>query len=377
MKIALVKQEVYQDLYIGDKTMSPIDLLLSSAGRVGPISLFDEYDCDFYIVKEENTRECHMWQLVTPKHIKEFRKLKTQTVCSVRGMEFHEPGSDKPNGYYAVNCDDIRWGDYDIVISINVAIPTRIVKKYPKTLWAYMVGEANFALDKAYFGYDICLNQLIRGEQNFANGVIDFPYTFVGPDYLERLIKEKIGKIEKSGIYGEVNTTTERPVKRIPQFEPISTATGEPILLHKQNMENNLREIYSAKYYLKVGGRQTRGNGAIEAISLGTVVLLSPDDIICGQVLPKDAWVRDANEAIDRINYLNSHPEEYIKLLDLERKLVETFVIEYPKHWLQRAWEIKQKTGVNKTYRYCYFNYARSIIRRYRNKKKRIEFIGK
>ena len=53
MKLALVKQDVYQDLYVGDKSMSPLELLCSSAGRVGPISLFDEYDCDFYIVEEE------------------------------------------------------------------------------------------------------------------------------------------------------------------------------------------------------------------------------------------------------------------------------------------------------------------------------------
>ena len=47
MKIALVKQDVYQDLYVGNKDMSLVELLYSSAGRVGPISLFDEYDCDF------------------------------------------------------------------------------------------------------------------------------------------------------------------------------------------------------------------------------------------------------------------------------------------------------------------------------------------
>ena len=41
MRIALVKQDVYQDLYVGDKKMSPQELLYSSSGRVGPISLFD------------------------------------------------------------------------------------------------------------------------------------------------------------------------------------------------------------------------------------------------------------------------------------------------------------------------------------------------
>ena len=113
----------------------------------------------------------------------------------------------------------------------------------------------------------------------------------------------------------------------------------------------HLIEMYKAKYYLKVGGRQTRGNGAIEAISLGTVVLLSPSDIICGQVLPKEAWVFNSEEAIEKINYLNSHPEEYEKLLELERALVQQFVIDYPKFWLEKAVELKKKIGVNKVYK--------------------------
>lgn len=377
MRIALVKQDVYQDLYVGDKKMSPQELLYSSSGRVGPISLFDEYDCDFYIVEEENTSECHMWEKIMPKMVKEFRKLKTETVKAVNGMEFHEPGSDKPNGDYAIKVENIAWGDYDAVISINVSIPTHIVQKYPQVLWAYMIGEANFMLDKVYFGYDVCLNQLIRGENDLIHGVIDFPYTFVNKDHLERILKEDIGVVEKKGIYGEINTTTERPVKRIPQFEPISEATGEPVLVHKQNIRNNLIEMYKAKYYLKVGGRQTRGNGAIEAISLGTVALLSPSDIICGQILPKEAWVFDVNDAIEKINYLNNNPEEYNRLLELERQLVQQFVINYPKYWLEKAVAVKKDIGANKVYRYTYFKYFKDIMKRYKNKKKRIQIIGK
>lgn len=378
MKIALVKQDVYQDLYVGDKNMTPLELLFSSAGRVGPISLFEKYDCDFYIVEEENTSECHMWERVMPRKVKEFRKLKTELVTSIKGMEFHEPGSDKPNGYYAVSCHSINWGQYDAVISINVAIPTKIVKSHPQVLWAYMIGEANFMLDKVYFGYDICLNQLIRGENDLIHGVIDFPYTFVSGDYLEKMILKEMGKVDKNGIYGEINTTKERPVKRIPQFEPISDATGEQILFHKQNIKDNLIEMYKAKYYLKVGGRKTRGNGAIEAISLGTVVLLSPDDIICGQILPPEAWVKDADEAIKKINYLNNTPGAYEKLLNKERALVDQFVIQYPMHWFETAILYKKEVGKpSRIYRYSIIKYIFDLCKRWRNKRKRVAMWGK
>ena len=39
------------------------------------------------------------------------------------------------------------------------------------------------------------------------------------------------------------------------------------------------------------------------------------------------------------INYLNNNPEEYEKLLELERALVQQFVIDYPKFWLEKAVE--------------------------------------
>ena len=377
MKIALIKQDVYQDLYVGNKEMNIKELLFSSSGRVGPISLFEKFDCDFYIVKEEHTNECKMWERIMPKKVKEFRKLKTQTVKSVKGMEFHEPGSDKPNGYYAVSCDSIQWNMYDIVISINISIPTRIIKKHPNVLWAYMIGEANYMTDMVYFGYDVSMNQLIRGENDLINGVIDFPYTFVSSTILENIVKSELGSVQKSGIYGEINTTKERPVKRIPQFEPISEKTGEPILLHKQNIKNNLFEMYKAKYYLKVGGRKTRGNGAIEAISLGTVVLMSPDDVICGQILPPEAWVMNAEDAIEKINFLNDNPEQYEMLLAKERSLVDQFVIEYPVHWLMSALENKKKNGPRKKKRYTLIKYVLDMTKRYFNKKKRIKIWGK
>lgn len=246
-----------------------------------------------------------------------------------------------------MNCNNIDWGQYDVVISINIAIPTKIVQKHPNTLWAYMIGEANVAHDQVYFGYDIVLNQLITGTYNSDCGFIDFPYTFVGPECLENVMKKTLKReSQKVGIYAEVNSTKERPVKRVPQFEPIGAATGHPVIVHQQLIRRNLEAIYDSKYFLKLGGyRHTRGNGVIEAISLGTLALLSPDEIICSQVLPPEAWVFSSEEAIDKVKFLDKHPDEYNRLLAIERNLVNQFVIQYPMHYLEIALREKRKTG--------------------------------
>ena len=366
MKIALVKQDVYQDLYVCENRASLSELLFSSEGRVGMFSLFSLYDADFYIVEEENTSECHFWKKVIPHMAKEYVRLKTETLDKLKGMSFHEPGSDKPNGYYAVKCDDIDWNQYDIVISINISIPTRIVQKYPNILWAYMIGEANFAQDKVYFGYDINLNQLITGTYDKVRGYIDFPYTFVGPYCLEKLMKNVLKRESKSsGIYAEINTTKERPVKRVPHFEPIGEATGHPIVVHQQLIKKNLKAIYDSKYYLKVGGRHTRGNGVLEAISLGTLCLLSPDDLICPQVLPPEAWVFSVEEATEKIKYLDNNPEAYNKLLEKERALLSQFAIEYPMHYLELALADKRKQGKpNHVYRYGMIEFGTDVFKK-------------
>ena len=373
LKIALVKQVVYQDLYVCGNKETPEDLLFSSMCRVGPISLFTKYSADFYIVNEEKDTECQVWKKIIPGMTKEYRKLKNTPINKIKGLEFYCPETDACNGDYSVDCDSIDWEKYDIVISINCSIPYRIIKKYRRTLWCYMIGEANFSQDKVYFGYDVSLNQLIRGEYDKAENLIDFPYTFVGPNCLEEIMQKLYGKVqEKIGIYGEINTTTERPVKRIPQFEPISKATNQPIKVHNQSLRKNLIEIYNSKYYLKVGGRVTRGNGAIEAISLGTLVLISPEDIICRQIIPKDAWVYNAEDAIAKIQYLDNNPDEYKRLLDLERELVKLYVVEYPMEHLRQAYIKKiNSEKVNRFVNYGLMKYGTDIIKKLINRRKR------
>lgn len=346
-KIALVKQEVYQDLYVGNKEMNQLELLLSSMGRVVPFALFSIYNADFYIVKERMEEECQVWRKVIPEREKDYEQLKTRLLNELPGQEFKRPGSDKPNGYYALELDEINWDNYHIVISINCSFPKKIIRKYPSVLWAYMIGEANIFQNEVYDGYDVSLNQLIRAETSADGRIIDFPYTFLEPNCLEKEIFKILKRKSKNkGVYGERNTTLQQPVKCIPQFEIIEKTTGHPILVHQQLIKDNLILLYDAKYYVKVGGRLTRGNGAIEAISAGTLVLMSPDDIVHKQILPKEAWIFSVEEAIEKIIYFDHNHAAYDMLLRKQRELLQQFVIDYPMYYLERAYLSKNSTKI-------------------------------
>ena len=57
-----------------------------------------------------------------------------------------------------------------------------------------MIGEANMATGKARFGYDATLNQMARGRISHKCGAIDFPYTFVAKDTLEKIMQQYLGR---------------------------------------------------------------------------------------------------------------------------------------------------------------------------------------
>jgi hypothetical protein len=348
MKIALVKQDVYQDLYVAGRTATPEELLFSSIMRVGPIGLFTRLNADFLIVKEATTPECRAWEHVIPHYPAAwFRELQTRPFAQTSFPEarFLEPGTRASHADFAVACEDVNWGDYDVVISINFSIPTAIIARYPRVLWCYMVGEANVFCDRVHFDYDVCLNQETRGVVAAGQGVIDFPYTFLGPDCLDRLMARVLGRPStRQGIFAEINSFTERPVRDAGHLRPLES-TGHPIRLHRQSIRENLTQLYDTKYFVKIGGRKIRGNSVIEAISSGAVVLMNPSELHHSQFLPSSAWVYTVDDALARIHHLDANPAAYEALRAEQRARLQAFAIDGPLESLQNALREKRLTG--------------------------------
>lgn len=356
LKIALVKQEVYQDLYVCPVTeKDPGQILFSSMGRVGPIALMSDLNADFYIVKEESNKETRIYQKVIPHIAPYLHLLKTETLDKIPGQEFKSPGSPYPNGKYAVSCYTIDWGQYDIVISINISLPTQLILKYPQTLFAYMIGEANMATGKARFGYDATLNQMARGRISHKCGAIDFPYTFVAKDTLEKIMQQYLGRPSaRKGIFMEINSTTEQPVTRIPDhFQPLADA-GYEIILHQQKIADNLKNIYDAKYFVKMGGRSIRGNSVAEAVSLGTLAIMNRDEVIHHELIIDECNVKTMDEMISLINRLENDPELYRTLQQKQRQVLHTYFFDAPLQSLINC--LKEKRGLSKPRTYSRWN---------------------
>jgi len=253
---------------------------------------------------------------------------------------------------FIVDVETIDFSAYDIVISINVCVPTKIVKNHVNTLFCYMMGEAEWSSTEPDFGYDVFLNQKITGRVAQGMGEIDFPYTFLGPNTLENLqVPISVELSGRNHIYAEVNCVSERPVKKVPQLETFSQKDRE-ILVHHQNIQRNLERLRQSKYFIKLGGRVIRGNSVIEAISAGCVALINPKEMIYSSLIPSEVWFENDEQLKRILGRLDRDHDFFAHVLKYQKSYINQNVFLAPMLSLLNALDDKRKNGPRKKFNF-------------------------
>ena len=349
MKICLVKQDVYQDLYVADYTFSPQDILFSSMMRAGPFALIHDLSADFFIIKEEPDEECQIYNHFLKGFGGHYKLLKTQILNSIPGNTFFKPGSDKPNGEFSKSVHDISWSDYHIVISINFSIPTTIIKQHPTTLWCYLIGENNLhLLDTPKYGYDVALNQDLSKTIDIDKTVVGFPYTFLNKNTLYDTMKNHLqDHTPLNGIFVEINSCRGRPVSSCPDiFNKLSEKFNLPIILHDQNIKNNLVNLYNSKYFIKFGGRPIRGNSVLEAISSNCLVIMDPTQTGYGFLIQNECSIKTETDLFNKIQHFEKDYIKYEYALINQKALLHDYCYKQPLDHLYNLWHQKLNTAV-------------------------------
>ena len=121
----------------------------------------------------------------------------------------------------------------------------------------------------------------------------------------------------------EINNCTERPVVTVPwEFSQISAATGHEVVLHSQNIVENLGRLYNSKYYVKLLGRVIRGNSALEAVSSGVLVLANKNLVTHHELVLPECHIESWQDAADRIRWFDAHPAAYREAIENQRKIL-------------------------------------------------------
>jgi hypothetical protein len=272
LRVCLVKQHTTYDLYT--KTGPDLKSIVSSSNwRAGPLGLWEAFDCDFRIVYESPDRECQIG--------------KTHWAQYVEGWDIW------PEGSLAEQADSIDWGRYDIVICVDVAIPTRIVVKYPETMWCYYFIEAGpssagIQRGSPYFGYNVFFNQkparlAIDNHHPYyekmvreRRAILDFPYYMMS----DTTIRNVYG-MDASHVRNGIVMTSH-------SHEAISSE--ERLLLESLGMINHSgigaanahRDALQSEYCIvHPRTRRIAGHALVEAISAGCIAL-APRELVAG-----------------------------------------------------------------------------------------------
>lgn len=321
MRIAVVKSEIYQDLWVSERTSDINTIFKTSLMRCSPIGLLEYADTEFIIIKDTKEYPSRVYTFIPPEH--EQASLKYNKDTKILGLPFLDNTYHKHTTITEIADDvsDIQWDKYQIVITINACVPDRIIQQYPQLLWCYYISENETHFMNTLLGkYDIILNQDVQQTHNHPFS-IGFPYTFLGPNTLETL---SLSQETRYGIFMEINNTQERPVRHIhPAFQYISDICNIPIRIHNQNIVENLKTLTTSKYFVKLFGRQIRGNGVLEAISAGSLVLINKSLIMFTDLIPIECHIESPEDAIEKIKYFERDIDAYHNMVRLQKQLLE------------------------------------------------------
>jgi len=300
---------------------------LSSLSRVGPSYLITAHNADFYVVYEENTPECQIWtEKAITRPLAAYRKLASR------------------HAQYTRSVKDINWDKYDVVLSLEVSVPTTITRKHPNTLWCYMISEPYMKhfTGPLVPGYDARFNQSLGGKIQTKFGVVDFPYAPIEPRSLLDFVAPTPAPVDRKGVFQEPNSAAAGvDFSKFQQFGPVRR-----IVTKKQasdHVEQTIRNLSLCKYYVKLGGRKVRGNSILEAIACRVLVLGNQDQLIYSKLLHKHLRVANMKQAIERIKELEADPEKYHRLLDWQENQMCKFAVNRPMESLRNLLKLKRQ----------------------------------
>lgn len=323
MKICVVKQHTTYDLY----TRTGPDLramVASSNWRSGPVGLWERFDCDFRIVWEHQDWECQIGQSHWSRYV--------------------EGWTTWPEGSTAEVAGDVDWGHYDAVISIDIAVPTRIVRRFPGVMWCYYFIEAGplgiFGRFKGspYHGYNVFLNHRLckapveagaaelRQMRDSKRCALDFPYYLQSSRSIQDLYPE-LSATQRRGLlfsHHSYSVLSDEERDALRSFGPVLGG-------YKTIADIHTLEVASKYFVIHPRCRPVAGTGVIEAISAGCLVL-APRRLLWGfpELLSTDLQFDDFAGLLGVLALLEGHPDKAEAERQKQAQKVEAWCYQNP-----------------------------------------------
>ncbi len=357
-RVALLKQDCNEDLYCCAHDAGVLEMLQSTLLRSGPIALFTTFDAQFRILQTEADPECQLWR----------EKWDPLRWCPPEWFEaFREriPGRDHGQSRYAVAAESIDWSRFDLVISVDVAVPARLTRRHPDVVWAYFIRELKAPSYATSFGQpvngqDLYLSHLFAPRRSRTRAhVIDFPYHFQYCGLFHQLLGHPWPEPSaRRGVFVEHHTAraaSDAELAALEQFGPVHAwresddrfdpHSGERIPERSMSPEG-LRALLGSKYHVKWGGRAIFGTAKVEAIAAGCLVLRDRGRDATQFLQSPATSVDDFGSLVAALQRLEADPARYDRERSRQQALVDYLCFLRPACDLIDAWH---ETRLRKT----------------------------
>lgn len=340
-KILFVKQEVLALLYCCGEEAGARDLIFSSLKHTGPVGLFTRLGASACIVKTEaDAPECETWREVAlssqTSAIDELESLRHRPFKGGARGHRHAPGE------FSVSCDAVDWAKFDIVFSMDISVPSRIVGNTPSVAWAYCISEPGLfpAYEDSHVspvaGYDLFLNQMFRRNPGALKWhEIEFPLNLQYYGCFHDLCGVPLDASEtRKGIFIESHTAA-----TLSEDQKARLAEFGPFYLVSPGTEDIIRDLMLAKYFIRLGGRYLRGNGMVEAVAAGCLVLGDAHEFMNYDLFLPEHHVSSFAGLLRRIRALEADDAQYRESVRRQRALLDCYCFYRP------AVELIEKAG--------------------------------
>lgn len=333
-KIALVKQNIYKDLYNCEFNASARDKLLSSNQRTGPVGLLAAFNPDFYVVDIQPETECLIWE----EKYKNSSHFSREGLLEARHLEFFQKdGSYRKQSNFTTDIYSVDWNQYDYVITYDYAIPSKVAKTFTTPIWCNYVTEGFMpsfkqAIQNLPEGYSVNFNHHFRPESELQNlnaslyndvkegeHSLDFPY-FI---QYHGCFHDVLGALPfpRSGIVLDPSTKnmlSESQINELKKFGEVREISG--CVWHVMDA------LINSKYYLRLSDRYVLGNSSVEAVASGCLFVSSPLGIKNRYLMEEEATAHGVGlsnqfeNALNIIDKFEKNEDLFIDVVSKQRK---------------------------------------------------------
>lgn len=298
IRTAVLKQSLYPDLYVCPPGQDHATILRSSLKRTGPMGFFTDWHAQFFNVLEDPAPECRAWE---------------ESVGSNPGTRVEDLARAREHGKKVggMAVDAVPWDSLDMVISLDLCVPHRILRHYPRILWVYFPTDPGTPTAKAARrrppeGFDVSLSHSHRRfpvRPGLGQKTVEFPYSFQTSfswDSIWPSDNRRTGVMVENQTFANMEAGARR---KLEAFGPVRVPRG--------SLDEVARDLRRSKYYLRLQGGPLTGNGQIEAVMAGALAVGDPGTFVQRSLFTPATVVSDLEEALKKITRWEDAPELY------------------------------------------------------------------